>query len=123
MRLYDLVASSEAPPPSVVINELLYENYHGFDNDEFVELHNVTGGAINIGGWTVTAVSGSGNVYELITVPPNTVLAADGYYVIGNASVLQPVYGNVVDYNAGWMNSLRRGAGSSRAQKQHWRAY
>jgi hypothetical protein len=61
----------------VVINELLYNPISGDSDDEFVELHNWSGAAVNLGGWRL----GGGISF---TFPANTTIGANGYLVVGN---------------------------------------
>lgn len=105
-----LVAEPDTPPPAIVINEVLYENSITSDNAdtaEYIELYNPTTGTVNIGGWQVIVVSSTGTATgNSITIPGGTTMAAGDYYVIGNASTINPVHGNVVDQSVDWNNAL-----------------
>ncbi len=105
---YDLIVASNSPPPSVVINELLYENNDGDDTAEYVELLNVTGDPVDISGWQIAPISGSTGeaTAATVTIPSGTILQPGDYYVAGNPSPINAVYGNVVDLNTNWNESL-----------------
>ena len=64
----------------VVVNEIMYRPGTGFPENtglEFIELHNPTGSAIDVGGWALT----SGVSY---TIPAATVIGAGGFLVIAS---------------------------------------
>ena len=76
----------------VVINELMYKPISGNDDDQYVELYNRSGGAVDMSGWQLS----DGVSY---TIPTNTTLAAGSYLVIArNATQLISHYPNL---NAG----------------------
>ena len=86
--------TNNAPPLArpIVINEIMYNPISGDDNDQFVELHNRGGSAVNLGGWQFTA----GIDYRF---PANTMLAPGGYLVVArNASRMMTNYAGL---NAG----------------------
>ena len=73
------------PLPQVVINEVDYDN-PGTDNAEWIELRNNGPIALDLAGFKVELVNGSGGgavVYKSITLPAHS-LAPGAYYVIGN---------------------------------------
>jgi hypothetical protein len=59
----------------IVINEIMYKPISGDDNDQYVELYNKGGSAINVGGWRFSAGIN-------FTLPTNTVVASGGYLVV-----------------------------------------
>jgi hypothetical protein len=59
----------------VVINEILADPISGNDDDQFVELYNRTGAAVDLGGWQFTAGI-------QFTFPSPTVLPAHGYLAV-----------------------------------------
>lgn len=70
----------------VVINEIMYDPVSGEDDDQYVELYNRSGSAVDVGRWSVT----DGIHY---TIPLGTILPADGYLVIArNAARLLTNY-------------------------------
>jgi len=67
----------------LVINEVDYDQ-PGADASEFLELKNISGDDVNLNGWTVELVNGTGGgaaIYQTINLP-NVNLAAGGYFVI-----------------------------------------
>lgn len=73
----------------VVINEVAYADA-STDDEEFVELYNPTGAAVNVTGWTVALFNGSNNrEYGSVTLTGS--IAAGGYLVVtGNGSTITP---------------------------------
>ncbi len=70
----------------IVINEIMYNPISGDDDDQYVEVHNRSGSAVNLGGWQFTA----GIDYRF---PANTMLAPGGYLVVArNASRMMTNY-------------------------------
>ncbi|MBK9336168.1 MAG: lamin tail domain-containing protein [Lewinellaceae bacterium] len=75
------------PPPSLVINEVDYEQ-PGADDAEFIELKNVSLAAINLSGWTVELVNGNAGgatVYQTIVLPNVSLPAGDYFVICGNS--------------------------------------
>jgi Lamin Tail Domain/CotH kinase protein len=73
----------------IVINELMYNPISLDDDDQYVELYNRGGSAVNIGGWTLA----DGISY---TFPSNTVIAPDSYLVVArNSAQLLTKYPNL----------------------------
>lgn len=76
-----------AAQAGVVINEF-FPNPTGDDDTvglEWVELHNNTGDAIDVSGWTIE--SGTSSFAAHYTIPASTSIAAGGYLVIGESNV------------------------------------
>ena len=68
----------------IVINEIDYDMVGTGDSAEFIELKNVSGGTVNLSGYSVELVNGNAGlsvVYDTIFLP-NVNLAAGDYYVI-----------------------------------------
>jgi hypothetical protein len=68
----------------IVINEIDYDMAGAGDSAEFVELKNVSGGTVNLSGYFLDLVNGSGGgaaIYDTIALP-NVNLAAGSYFVI-----------------------------------------
>lgn len=61
--------------PAVVINEIMYDPITGLSDDEYVELHNPTGAAVQVGGWRLD----SGVKY---TIPAGVSIPAKGFLVV-----------------------------------------
>ncbi|MBL7775684.1 MAG: lamin tail domain-containing protein, partial [Saprospiraceae bacterium] len=73
-------------PPTLVINEVDYDQPGSTDNQEFIEIKNVSGSAVNLDPYKIELVNSAGTVYATVDLP-NVNLAAGGYYVVcGNGS-------------------------------------
>ena len=59
----------------IVINEIMYNPISGLGADEYIELYNKSGAAVDVGGWKI-----GGNIDY--TIPAGTSIAAGGYLVI-----------------------------------------
>jgi regulation of enolase protein 1 (concanavalin A-like superfamily) len=84
-------ATNNASPRQneVVINEIMFHPISGDDDDQFVELFNRTGHAVDLGGWEL-----SDGVSFLF--PSNTILQANSYLVLArNAAHLRTNYANL----------------------------
>ncbi len=74
------------PPPSLVINEVDYDQ-PGADTEEFIELKNTGGSAVELGGLKLELWNGNSNsVYATITLPSFS-LSAGGHYIVGSSTV------------------------------------
>ena len=69
----------------IVINEFQYDDA-GTDDREFVELFNPGTDPIDISGWILGGLDPAG-ANTATTIPASTVIAAGGYYVIGQTGV------------------------------------
>ena len=64
-------------PASVVLNEIMYDPASGDADDEYLELHNRSTNAVNVGGWRIRdAVS--------YNIPGGTTIAPGGFLVIAH---------------------------------------
>ncbi|HVW24391.1 MAG TPA: lamin tail domain-containing protein [Polyangiaceae bacterium] len=72
-----------ATSSTLVISEFRTRGPNGA-NDEFVEIYNVTNGALNIGGFTLRMSDTMGNTTTLATVPANVSLPAKRFYLFAN---------------------------------------
>lgn len=80
-------AAACAGSTTMVINEVRYDLPGAGDaGNEWVELYNLTGSAIDIGDWKLQWGTNSFGNNEL-TIPTNTMVAANGYFVIGGSNV------------------------------------
>ena len=77
---------SHSATAQVVINEFQYDDV-GTDDREFVELYNPGPDPVAIGGWVVGGRDAT-TTNPSVTITEGTILAPGGYYVIGNAGVL-----------------------------------
>lgn len=66
---------------SVVFSEIAWGGSQKSTADEWLEITNLGGGAVDVSGWTMTGLATSGGI---LTVPANTLLAPGGTYVIAN---------------------------------------
>jgi hypothetical protein len=72
------------PPAYLVISEFRTRGPNGSD-DEFVELFNPSGGAVNIGGWAVRrSASCAATTYALATIPTGTILLPGQFYLLAS---------------------------------------
>src|ERR1044071_622445 len=79
--------------PDVVINEIMYDPISGESDDQYVELHNQGGAAVDVSRWSFT----DGIQY---TIPVGTTIPADGYLAIAkNAARLLTNYPNLTGAN------------------------
>ncbi len=92
----------------VVINEVMYHPISKSDDDEYLELHNQGGAAVDVGGWRF--VEGID-----FTLPANTSIPAGGYLVVArNAARLLTNYSHLTaantvgDYNGSLANNGER---------------
>ena len=93
----------------IVINEFQYADA-GTDDREFVELFNPGADPIDISGWILGGVDPAG-ANTATTIPASTVIAAGGYYVIGQTGVknVNQVVGSIFE-NDNETLELRNGA-------------
>lgn len=70
-------ANSTIKLADVVINEIMYSPISGDSDDEFIELYNRSGAAVNVSGWRIAdGVS--------LTFPEGTIIPAGGFLVVAN---------------------------------------
>ena len=66
----------------VVISEFRSRGSSG-ESDEFIELYNPTGAAVNIGGWSLKRSAGCGsNITSMVAIPSGTLLQAGQHYLL-----------------------------------------
>lgn len=70
----------------IVINEFQYDDA-GTDDREFIELFNPTANSVDISGWILTGRDAT-TINPTATIPAGTIIAPGGFYVLGNANVL-----------------------------------
>ncbi|MGH9792015.1 MAG: lamin tail domain-containing protein, partial [Candidatus Acidiferrales bacterium] len=75
-----LIGTFLVMPPSVrgvsstvVISEFRVRGPNG-GSDEFVELYNLSGAAVNVGGWKIRGSNASGTVGDRATIPAGTMI-------------------------------------------------
>lgn len=72
----------------LVVNEVDYDQ-DGTDSAEFLEIYNGTGGAVNLGGYQVELVNGTGGgaaVYQTVPLPAVDLADGDYFVVCANAT-------------------------------------
>ncbi len=75
----------QATSTTVVISEFRTRGPGGA-NDEFVELYNLTGSPINVGGWKINRSNGSGTINTQITITAGTLIPAFGHFLATNSA-------------------------------------
>jgi hypothetical protein len=74
--------ATPSAPTHLVISEFRTSGPNGLE-DEFVELYNPSGAAVNIGGWMIRKSSSCGTTLAtLVTIPANTILLAGQHYLV-----------------------------------------
>jgi hypothetical protein len=68
-------------PGDVVINEINWAGNDSNDDDEWIELRNMTNQTVNIAGWVI---DGLGSGTASITVPAGSIIEPNGYFIISN---------------------------------------
>lgn len=99
--LATLLLLSMTSQAQVIINEILYNVPGANENEEFIELYNAGGSAVNLQGYTFTQG-------VTLTIGSGESIPAGGYYVIGfNAAAFQAAYGFAADtvYTGGLSNT------------------
>lgn len=69
---------------SVIFSEVNYNSSPALNSNDWVELHNNTGTALNLSNWKLL----DDNDLNVYTLPPGTVLPANGYLVLAQTPVL-----------------------------------
>lgn len=75
-------AAGAAAPGDVIFNELMWMGSLASYADEWIELRNTTGEAIDLSGWTITRLR-DGEQVAMLTVEDGTI-AAEGLFLIAN---------------------------------------
>ena len=84
--------------PHLVINEVDYDQI-GTDNNEFVEIYNPGGTAVDLAPYALVMVNGSNNM-EYLRVALAGMLPAGGYCVVGASTVKVPMGVIKIDFKA-----------------------
>ncbi len=80
---------SPSPSPvvqvrSVVINEIMWAGSQGNSADEWIELRNMTGNAIDLSSWVVENLGEGSGPARIITIPLGHIISANGLFLISN---------------------------------------
>jgi hypothetical protein len=90
IKMYVIVLAGGGAPPSIVINEVDYDNV-GTDSSEYLELLNPSSGSTSLAGLAVVLVNGATNTdYSIIDLSPIGTLPAGKYLVVAGAAVTVP---------------------------------
>ncbi|MDQ3822383.1 MAG: lamin tail domain-containing protein [Actinomycetota bacterium] len=90
-----VAATAPAASTNVVISEFRVRGPNG-GNDEFVELYNLSGSPVSIGGWKIRGSNSAGTVSTRATITAGTTLAAGCHYLVTNASATAGPYSGAV---------------------------
>jgi uncharacterized protein len=90
-----VAATAQAASTSVVISEFRVRGPNG-GNDEFVELYNLSGSPVSIGGWKIRGSNSAGTVGTRATITAGTTLAPGCHYLLTNASTTAGPYSGAV---------------------------
>ncbi|MCX6035702.1 MAG: lamin tail domain-containing protein, partial [Chloroflexi bacterium] len=79
--IHPTATATPSAPAHVVISEFRSRGQNGLD-DEFVELYNPSGAAVNMGAWMIKKSSSCGTgIINLVTIPADTMLLAGQHYL------------------------------------------
>jgi hypothetical protein len=79
-------SATAGPPAHLVISEFRSRGPYGSD-DEFVELYNPSGGAVNISSWSVRRSVSCGTTFSILAaLPSGTILQAGQHYLLASSS-------------------------------------
>ena len=94
-----------APPPPVLTNHVVISEFAGAGpggaSDEFVELYNPTNTPVDLNGWKIQYKQATGGSYQSFTITTansaggNTLIAAKGYFLLGQTGYVGTVTPNV----------------------------
>lgn len=94
-----------ASPAKVIVNEILANEPGSDTNGEFVELVNVGGTSIDIGGWTISDATGVRHTFAAGT----TLAAGKAIVVFGGASAIPAGLSNAVASSTGTLSLANAG--------------
>ncbi len=80
----NITAQFQSAERIIVINEINYKSSDDFDTDDWIELHNTSGDAVDVSGWVL---KDDDDAHEFI-FPEGTSIAANGYLVLTRDQVL-----------------------------------
>ncbi|MCK4760845.1 MAG: lamin tail domain-containing protein [Candidatus Aminicenantes bacterium] len=81
--------------PAIVFSEIFYDTPGTDADEEWIELYNNSGSAVDVGGWTISDNNGEGATY---TFPLGTTIAAGAYFTVAhNSAGFNAIYGYDAD--------------------------
>ncbi|HEX5873188.1 MAG TPA: lamin tail domain-containing protein [Pyrinomonadaceae bacterium] len=95
MQLFDLSSRVQAVSTNIVISEFRVRGPNGAA-DEFVELYNLSGAPVAIGGWKIRGSNSSGTISDRATITAGTILQSGCHYLVTNASPTGGPYSGAV---------------------------
>ena len=81
-----------AAPAHAVGNVVISQVYGGGGNtgatikNDFIEIYNRSGAAVNIGGWSVQYAGATGTTWQVTNIPAGTVVPAGSYFLVKEAA-------------------------------------
>ena len=104
MQWLALSSRVQAISTNIVISEFRVRGPNG-GNDEFVEIYNLSGAPVNIGGWKIRGSNASASVSDRAIVTAGTVLQPGCHYLFTNSNATAGPYSGAVagnqTYNVG----------------------
>lgn len=94
------------PEETVVINEIMWMGAHEDSLDEWIELRNLTGSAVDLSGWDIV---GLGSGATAITIPDGESIPANGFYLISNSLMADSILNIEPDHQTGSVSLLNNG--------------
>src|SRR5262245_34304213 len=77
---------AHAAPGDVIISEIAWAGSQASTNDEWLELHNTTSAAVDVGGWTIAESNGTSGATLAFTTSVNfaagTSIPAGGFLLV-----------------------------------------
>ncbi len=84
-QLFDLSYRAQAISTNIVISEFRVRGPSG-GNDEFIELYNLSGAPVAIGGWNIRGSNNTAGVSIRATITAGTVIQPGCHYLLTNAA-------------------------------------
>src|SRR5215468_507078 len=85
----------QAVSTNVVISEFRVRGPNG-GNDEFIELYNLSGAPVAIGGWKIRGSNNTAGVSDRATITAGTILQPGCHYLLTNSSLSGGPYSGAV---------------------------
>jgi hypothetical protein len=95
---------------NIVISEFRTRGPNG-GSDEFIELYNLSGAAVNIGGWKIKGSNNLGSVSTRVTITTGVVLNPGCHYLVTNSSTSGGPYSGSVPGNQTYSTGITDNGG------------